>query len=381
MAGSEAPALRKPPVTATPIRLPPPRQSPTLLHCYSKAFKRHRQGTVLYFTHEDHAAWVVKPRAIAAGIDLDRLIVVPDALTFADLGAIRGHIEAHDVKMVYFDTLQKYVQNPNADMNSNFGSQGQLAPVEGLAAEAGVAVVVTRHLRKGNVADASEAGSGSQAIAGAMRAVLTCGELVKGGDEFGLALAVGNYTRRRGGIVYRMESSSVQVSDGMVDAVYVKVLREDSTLDADSLTNGGGGGRQKTDAEEGEEWFRCEYARETKAYSDNMQAACKDEDALFKYATLKKVLRKLGWKAGNREGDGSGKVGGNRSFWVAPDGWCAGAPEIENELLYQPSESGLYFEGGTVIRKLPKMVPVKLRMGRMGRPVANTKTPRLGGHG
>ena len=30
MAGSEAPALRKPPATATPIRLPLPRQSPTL---------------------------------------------------------------------------------------------------------------------------------------------------------------------------------------------------------------------------------------------------------------------------------------------------------------------------------------------------------------
>ena len=31
-AGSEAPALRKPPETATPIRLPPPRQSSTLLY-------------------------------------------------------------------------------------------------------------------------------------------------------------------------------------------------------------------------------------------------------------------------------------------------------------------------------------------------------------
>ena len=37
MAGSEAPALRNPPATATPIRLPLPRQSPTLLRCYSKA--------------------------------------------------------------------------------------------------------------------------------------------------------------------------------------------------------------------------------------------------------------------------------------------------------------------------------------------------------
>ena len=34
---SEAPALRKPPATATPIRLPQPRQSPTLLHYYSRA--------------------------------------------------------------------------------------------------------------------------------------------------------------------------------------------------------------------------------------------------------------------------------------------------------------------------------------------------------
>ena len=37
MARSEAPALRKLPGTATPIRLPPPRQSPTLLHYYSRA--------------------------------------------------------------------------------------------------------------------------------------------------------------------------------------------------------------------------------------------------------------------------------------------------------------------------------------------------------
>ena len=42
MAGSEAPALRKPPATATPIRLPLPRQSPTLLRCYSKAIDWHR---------------------------------------------------------------------------------------------------------------------------------------------------------------------------------------------------------------------------------------------------------------------------------------------------------------------------------------------------
>ena len=38
-ARSEAPALRKPPGTATPIRLPLPRQLPTLLRCYSKAYK------------------------------------------------------------------------------------------------------------------------------------------------------------------------------------------------------------------------------------------------------------------------------------------------------------------------------------------------------
>ena len=36
-ARSEAPALRRPPATATPICLPLPRQLPTLLRCYSKA--------------------------------------------------------------------------------------------------------------------------------------------------------------------------------------------------------------------------------------------------------------------------------------------------------------------------------------------------------
>ena len=40
--------------------------------------------------------------------------------------------------------------------------------------------------------------------------------------------------------------------------------------------------------------------------------ACKDPDALFSYPTLKRVLKKLGWKVGPKESDQSGKVGGQK---------------------------------------------------------------------
>ena len=48
MAGSEAPALRKPPATATPIRLPLPRQSPTLPFSATDPFVRRVVETAAY---------------------------------------------------------------------------------------------------------------------------------------------------------------------------------------------------------------------------------------------------------------------------------------------------------------------------------------------
>ena len=96
---------------------------------------------------------------------------------------------------------------------------------------------------------------------------------------------------------------------------------------------------------------RYKYAGETKAYSETLQAACKDPDALFSYPTLKRVLKKLGWKVGPKESDQSGKVGGQKSVWLAPETWA----QIENELVYMLIVC-------TLIQNSPKTASVKLRM-------------------
>ena len=47
------------------------------------------------------------------------------------------------------------------------------------------------------------------------------------------------------------------------------------------------------------------------------------------------MLKKLGWKVGPKESDQSGKVGGQKSVWLAPETWA----QIENELVYMPSQA------------------------------------------
>ena len=322
-------------------------KSQLLLWIAGQFFRRHPDGTVLYFTFEDNAAEDIKPRAIAQGIDQSRLVVIPEPLTFEDVPRIREYIIRYRAKLVFFDTLQKYVHNPNSDMNSTFGAQGQLKSVEAMAHEMDVAVVVTRHHRKGRVADASEAGSGSAGIAGAMRAVLTCGRMEN--DEFGLALSVGNHSKRGGGIIYTLEGAMVPTSDGMAETCKLRVLREDASLDADDLTSGGGGGKEPTEAEEAEAWLRENYATAAVVDSAAFMKVCRDEDSLFQYKTLKRVLAKCGWKAGKAPDEtGGGAVGVHKGVWTAPEGWTMGGflapveppPKIENELLDKPLENG-----------------------------------------
>ena len=311
-------------------------KSQILLWLAVQFFKRHAKGTILYFTFEDDELEDIKPRAIVAGVDLSRLIVINAATSFGDVDRIRDAVKQFDARILFFDTLQKYVENANADMNSTFGAQGQIAKIEALARETGVAVVVTRHHRKGRGFSADEADSGSAGISGAMRTVLTAGPYEQGAKgEYGLALAVGNHARHGGGIIYEMEPVKISYAGAMEETVRIKVVREDSTLSADDLVGGGGGERPKTDSEFAEEFLRDEYAGETKAYSENLQAVCKDSDALFSYQTLKRVLKKLGWKVGPKESDQSGKVGGQKSVWLAPETWA----QIENELVYMPSQA------------------------------------------
>ena len=215
-------------------------KSQITLYLAKQIFSRHAAGKVLLFTREDDVAEDIVPRAMALGVDLGRIIVYDDQVTFADIAEIVARIEKDDALLVVFDTLQKYVANKSADMNSAFAAQGELDGVEAIVKKTGCAVLVVRHTRKGLVKDAAEAGLGSQAVGGAMRAILSAGRITKDGDEYGLALAVGNSARDGGGIVYRLESTRVQVSDGMASTSYVNVIREDPRLTADMLTGGGG---------------------------------------------------------------------------------------------------------------------------------------------
>lgn len=224
-------------------------KSQLVLWLAGQIFKRTRTGTVAIYTREDEIEQDIMPRAMALGVDMDRLIVYDDRVSFADGDLISGRIEADSSRLVVFDTLQKYIPKRDADMNSAFGAQSQIDPLEGIIQRTGCAALVVRHTRKGAVGEASEAGLGSQGIAGAARAILTAGRHPKNEGEFALSLAVGNQARAgEGTVAYQLKVARVPVSDGVAETTFVDVLRDEPDLNADDITGaerstGGEGGQ------------------------------------------------------------------------------------------------------------------------------------------
>ena len=195
-------------------------------------------GKVIIFTTEDDGAEDIKPRAMAAGVDLTRLVVYAHPITFADTDKLTAIIKHHGAVLAVFDTLQRYIPNSRADMKDAHAAQGQLTPLEGVARDTNCAMLLIRHGRKGKVEDAVEAGIGSQGIAGAMRSILVAGKHPRNEGEYALSLAIGNYASTGGSLAYRLEALSIAVSNGTAETCRIDVLREEHDLDADEITAG-----------------------------------------------------------------------------------------------------------------------------------------------
>ncbi len=135
------------------------------------------RGAVL-LSAEDDLAHTIVPRLIAAGADLDRVVVVSlrerdgtsrePIITPADLEAVEKAIVEVDAAIVIIDPLVAYLP-ATASANRDQDVRCTLAPLADLAERTGAAVVVVRHLRKAAADNALYRGGGSIAFIGAAR--------------------------------------------------------------------------------------------------------------------------------------------------------------------------------------------------------------------
>src|SRR5262249_26712776 len=151
---------------------------------------------VLLLSAEDSLSFTIKPRLMAAGADLERIHILTalgegdsqrqPALP-GDAELIEEIIRLHDIRLVVIDPLMAYL---GAEINAHqdHAVRRCLPRLKLLAAAAGAAVVVVRHLNKLVGGPALSRGGGSIGIIGACRAALVVGKHPK--DQNRRVLAV-----------------------------------------------------------------------------------------------------------------------------------------------------------------------------------------------
>lgn len=139
-------------------------------------------GRVLLLSAEDDAADTIVPRLMAAGADLSRVclwdkaivweedrqgpvpIVFPDHLPY-----LHHQIRAFGARLVIVDVLMAYLSS-YVDSHKDQSVRVLLSRMSDLAAAAGAAILLVRHLNKGGSGPAIYRGGGSIGIIGAARA-------------------------------------------------------------------------------------------------------------------------------------------------------------------------------------------------------------------
>lgn len=133
-------------------------------------------ATTIFLNAEDSAADTARPRALAAGADLNRLIFVNVTDRRAprfpeDVPALEDAIRRHGAALAVVDPLMAFLPREVA-ANSDQGVRRALTPLAQVATRTGAAIWLVRHLSKRVEVQALYRGAGSTGIIGAVRSGL-----------------------------------------------------------------------------------------------------------------------------------------------------------------------------------------------------------------
>jgi hypothetical protein len=204
---------------------------------------------VLLVTLEDHIAAVVRPRLEAAGANLDRvhflgveeegqdgLITLPD-----DLPAIEEAAQRLNARLLVIDPIVATLSK-STDAHKDQSVRRALAPLASYAERAGIAVCAVMHLNKGEADNLLNRVSGSVGFGGAARAVLGFmrdpddADADAGYDRLLLPVK-SNWGQYPKTLRCRVESASIETTDGPSSQSLLRVIGESDITQADLSGN------------------------------------------------------------------------------------------------------------------------------------------------
>ncbi len=275
-------------------------------------------GTVI-LSAEDGIADIIVPRLLAAGADVERISAIEAIHTIGERGresvrsfdlsrdmpALESAIKSvDDCKLVVIDPVTAYLGS-EVNSHNNAEVRGLLAPLSGLAAKHGVAVVAVTHLNKSGGGPAIYRAMGSLAFAAAARAAWSVSK-DKADDKRRLFLPIkNNIAPDSGGLAYRIESAEMKSCPIVVWETDPVAQSADDALSIDGREPGDGSA-----FDDAMEWLRDVLSQGPCAAKDVLAQAKTDG---IKERTLERARKALGVKS-QREG----YANAGRWVWVMP---------------------------------------------------------------
>lgn len=179
----------------------------------------------IIISSEDSPGDTLVPRLMAAGADMDKVIIVPTMKTEkgerafgldVDLPALRKELESNpNVKLIIIDPIMNHLGSlkGNAEQELRAG----LTPLGMLADKFGVAVVLVTHFNKSIQSESIQRVGGAMGMVGAVRIAWTFTEDKEDGHRKMLPLKA-NIAPDTGGLIYKIVSQVVEIN-GQSEAV------------------------------------------------------------------------------------------------------------------------------------------------------------------
>jgi hypothetical protein len=177
-------------------------------------------GVVLVGVEDDEADTVV-PRLDAAGADRTRVYVMNQPtddngnpkpfLIPEDVNRLQRAIGEVNAKVVFIDPVTAFLSTKHVKAGDDASTRQALMPLVMLAADAGCAIVLVRHLNKASGMSATHRGSGTIAFAGITRSVIVAGKLrepAPDGATHAIARTKGNLSKEPMAIGYQIDSAA-----------------------------------------------------------------------------------------------------------------------------------------------------------------------------
>lgn len=182
---------------------------------------------VVFISVEEGVADTIRPRLAAAGGDLDRVHVITDVVTGVDpatgedierlpelptdLDVIADAIRSVDAALLVIDPLMAVLAG-SVNSYRDQDVRRALSPLTRVADQTGTAVIIVRHLNKGDSSQAIYRGGGSIGIIGAARLGYTVArhpEDPNNGQRAVLAAVKANICRKPASLAYQLTSDDL----------------------------------------------------------------------------------------------------------------------------------------------------------------------------